>query len=190
MTSSTAQQGKGASVWPCSHLFCGTFVPFEFFPGPVLKVLSVSLTGNLPNRSQDLSVEEENLLPSHELLEEGESKLQLNTHPLHLSKQPATRKVPLNRTRQKPKLIPEVCLGSAHQSALGRLYAEVAVAVGSQVSGTMPQKITGDTAPGGRRGSGGWENLGYLLQRQRPGRQAGGRHGSRLVRKVGSGAWG
>lgn len=82
------------------------------------------------------------------------NKLQLNTHQLHLSKQPATRKVPLNRTRQKPKLIPAVCLGSAHQSALGRLHAEVTVAVGSQVSGTVPQKITGDTAPAGAGGLG------------------------------------
>lgn len=156
--------GQRASVWPCSHLFCGAFVPFKFFPGPVLKVLSVRLTGNLPNCSQDLSVEEKNLLPSHELLGKGEMQITTKYPPSPSQQTICNQKSPFKRNKaKKPKFIPAVCLGSAHQSALGRPQAEVAVAVGSQVSETVPQKTTGDTAPGGRREPGGWENPGYLL---------------------------
>lgn len=82
LTSSVTQRDKGAVAppWSCSHLLGGTFVSFKFFPGPILKVFPVRITWNLLNRSQNLSVEEENLLPSHELL--GEGKIQINTQPL------------------------------------------------------------------------------------------------------------
>lgn len=111
LTSSTTQQGKGASIWPCSHLFCGTFVPFEFFPGPVLKVLSVSLTGNLPNRSQDLSVEDENLLPSHELLGEGEKQITTKYPPAPSKQTTRNQKSPFKQNKTKTKAHPGGLLG-------------------------------------------------------------------------------
>lgn len=190
MSANLDKLGAAASVRPCSHLFCGAFVPFEFFPGPVLKVLSVSLAGNLPNRSEDLSVEEEDLLPSHELPGEGEKQITTKYPPAPSPQTTWDQKSPLKRNKTKTKARPGGLLGQCTPIRPREAARRGGGGCGSQVSGTVPQKTTGDTAPSGRREPGSWENPGYLLQSQRPGRQAGGRHGSRLVSKIGSGAWG
>lgn len=104
------------------------------------------------------------------------SKLQLNTRPLHLRKQLGTRKVPLNGTRQKPKLVPAVCLGNAHQSALGKLHAEVAVAVGARSQGQCLKRpqATPLQAGAGNLEPGSWENPGLPASESAP-REASGR---------------